>query len=384
MTKFLEQYLNSLGEKKIKPDSQQQAALEKLAKIAELLCETHKKLTHRKIKHHMNKLFGFKQHPIKGIYFWGSVGRGKTMLMDVFFQSLPFRAKKRVHFHPFMRHVHAELTKLQGMKNPLRTVAKEIAKETHVICFDEFFVLDVADALILGELLEQIFHEGVTLIFTSNTPPNDLYKNGVQRQLFLPTIALIKSFTEVIKLDAGEDYRLKTLLETGVFFTPHNEKTQTTIKQEFLSLATGDIKYGQDIEILDRSIPTVAIAHNLIWFDFKNICCSARSSYDYLALLEGFDTFIVTDVPQLQKDDINAAKRFIHLIDVLYDNHATLIMSSEVDIADLYQGKDLKVEFMRTSSRLREMFSKEYLEKTHSKAWAILQRLHRKWSVLCE
>ncbi len=366
--KILNEYLRILGEKQIKPDSEQRAAMQQLATIAEQLSSTHKKLTHHKIKHHLNKLFGFKQHPVKGIYFWGSVGRGKSMLMDLFFQNLPFRAKKRVHFHPFMRHVHAQLTQLQGMKNPLRAVAKEIAKETHVICFDEFFVDDVADALILGELLEQIFHEGVTLIFTSNTAPDALYKSGVQRHLFLPTIRLIKNFTQVINLDAGEDYRLRTLLETGVFFTPIDAHTQMTIKKEFKTLATGEITYGHDIEIIDRKIPTIAIAHKLIWFSFKDICMSNRSSHDYLALLETFDTFIVTDVPQLHNADKSASKRFVHLIDVLYDNHATLIMSSEVDITELYKGQDLKAEFMRTSSRLREMFSKDYLKQTHARS----------------
>ncbi len=358
---FLNQYNQCLNEKNIKPDVGQQAALGRLAEIAEQLSRQHQQVIRHQVKRHVNKLFGFKQHPIKGIYFWGGVGRGKTLLMDLFFQNLPFRAKKRVHFHPFMRHVHHQLTLLQGMKNPLRAVAKEIARETHVICFDEFFVNDVADALILGELIQQIFHEGVTLIFTSNTRPDDLYKNGVQRHLFLPTIRYIKNDTDIINLDSGEDYRLRTLLETGVFFNPLNEATQATLKQEFLKLATGDIQYGHTIEILERLIPTVAMAHNLIWFDFKDICASARSSYDYLGLLENFDTFIVSDVPQLHKSDLNAAKRFIHLIDVLYDHHATLIMSSEVDINDLYQGDDLKNEFMRTTSRLREMFSQEYL-----------------------
>jgi cell division protein ZapE len=364
---LLQQYHQLFAEKQIKPDAQQQVALEKLAAIAEQLSDTHKKLTHHKIKHHINKLFGLKQHPIKGIYFWGGVGRGKTLLMDMFFQTLPFRAKKRVHFHPFMRHVHHELRKIQGMKNPLRSVAKEIAKETHVLCFDEFFVDDVADALILAELLEQIFHEGVTLIFTSNTKPDELYKNGVQRQLFLPAIRLIKNFTEVINLDAGEDYRLRTLLEKGVYFTPINEETQTTIKQEFLALATGDVQYGSEVEVLNRKIPCAAMAHKMIWFDFKDICVAARSSHDYLALLDDFDTFIVGDVPLLGKEDLNATKRFIHLIDVLYDNHATLILSSAVAIEELYQGEELKKEFQRTQSRLREMFSRDYLRQPHLK-----------------
>jgi cell division protein ZapE len=362
ITNPLPQYLEAFAHRGLAPDPAQSQALEALARVHVSLVKAHVQTTGRKIKHHFNKLFGLKQHPVKGFYFWGGVGRGKTLLMDIFFDNLPFKAKQRLHFHPFMRHIHHELKRLEGLKNPLSAIAKEIAKQTHIICFDEFFVDDVADAMILADLLQHLFHEGVTMVFTSNTEPDLLYKNGVQRHRFIPAIDLIKRHTSVMQIDQGIDYRSQSLIQSGVYFTPLNTDTQHRIQNEFLHLATGDISYGHSIHIMDRDIETIALAHSLVWFDFDKICVNYRSAQDYLELSEQFDTFIITHIPIMNEEDTPAAKRFIHLIDVLYDHHRKLIVSAQAPAHQLYQGTALNKEFQRTVSRLLEMQSQEYLE----------------------
>jgi cell division protein ZapE len=356
-----QQYLEAFAKRGIVPDASQANALKALAKTHEQLVRTHTQITHHRIKHHVNKLFGFKQHPIQGYYFFGGVGRGKTLLMDVFFEHLPFKAKQRYHFHAFMRHTHQELKRLEGLKNPLAAIAKNIAKQTHVICFDEFFVDDVADAMILADLLGHLFHQGVTLLFTSNIAPELLYRNGVQRHRFVPVISLIKLHTAIMNIDAGQDYRAQALIQSGVYFHPLTDDNQRAIENEFLQLATGDIVYGHSVIIMEREIPTVALAHRLVWFDFKKICVNYRSAQDYLELCEQFDTFIITHVPIMADQDNAAAKRFIHFIDVLYDHHAKLVLSAAAPPHQLYLGTALAPDFQRTISRLIEMQGKEYL-----------------------
>jgi cell division protein ZapE len=354
-------YLKTLASRSITPDPLQSEALVLLADIHMKLVKTHHQMTHQRIKHHVNKLFGLKQNPVKGVYFWGGVGRGKTLMMDVFFEHIPFKAKQRLHFHQFMRQVHKDLARLQGLKNPLRAIANEIAKHAHVVCFDEFHVDDVADALILAELVTYIYHEGVTLLFTSNIAPDDLYKNGVQRQLFTPMIARLKEHSHVLHFTQPQDYRLTILMTAGVYFSPLNIKTQECMKHEFAKLATGPIKYGHKIIIFEREIPTIALAHKMVWFDFHEICETARSAQDYLQVTELFDTFFVSHVHQMSATQDNAAKRFIHWVDVLYDAKATLVISAEVPIVSLYTGQELRHEFQRTSSRLIEMQTEQYL-----------------------
>lgn len=361
ITQPLPQYLEAFAHRGIAPDASQQKALEALAHVHEQLVRAHTQLTAHRVKNHVNKLFGLKQHPVKGFYFWGGVGRGKTLIMDVFFGQLPFKAKQRLHFHSFMRHVHHEMKRLEGLKNPLTAIAKEISKETHIICFDEFFVDDVADAMILADLLQHLFHQGVTMLFTSNTAPDLLYKNGVQRHRFVPAIDLIKQHTDVMEIDQGHDYRAQALIQSGVYFYPLTDENQHLIEKEFLHIATGDIQYGHSVYIMDRDIPTLATAHRLVWFDFKTICVNYRSAQDYLELSEQFDTFIITHVPIMHEADDAAAKRFIHFIDVLYDHHAKLIISAAALPHELYQGAALSKEFQRTLSRLLEMQGEAYL-----------------------
>lgn len=357
----LSQYQEAFARRGIVPDACQLKALEALAHTHERLVQAHTQLSRHRLKNHLNKIFGLKQHPVKGFYFWGGVGRGKTLLMDVFFEHLPFKAKQRLHFHPFMRHIHHELKRHEGLKNPLSAIAKQISKETHIICFDEFFVDDVADAMILADLLQHLFHQGVTMIFTSNTAPDLLYKNGVQRQRFVPAIGLIKQYTDVTQIDQGLDYRALALMQSGVYFCPLTDSNQHLIEKEFLHIATGDVSYGKSVHIMDRDIETIAMAHCLVWFDFKIICVNYRSAQDYLELSEQFDTFIITHVPVMTEQDNSTVKRFIHLIDVLYDHHAKLILSAAALPHELYKGTALASEFQRTISRLIEMQGKEYL-----------------------
>lgn len=351
------QYLEKFTQRGFSPDPAQLLALEALALVHEKLVLSHHK-KHLKLK----KMLGLRPSSVKGLYFWGGVGRGKTLLMDIFFEQLPFKAKQRFHFHAFMRRVHQELKQLEGLKNPLTAIAKNITKQTQILCFDEFHVDDVADAMILGELFKTLFHEGLTIIFTSNTAPDQLYKNGVQRHLFLPVINLIKDKTTVMEIDQGQDYRKQALMEAGVYFSPLTDTHQQIIEHKFLQIATGDILYGHSVSIESRDIPTLALAHRLIWFDFKSICQTYRSAEDYLSLTAQFDTFFITRVPVLLEADNPPAKRFIHLIDVLYDHRAKLIISAAALPAELYQGKSLAKEFQRTISRLIEMQGHDYMQ----------------------
>jgi cell division protein ZapE len=291
----------------------------------------------------------------KGIYCWGGVGRGKTLLMDLFFNHLTLQKKQRLHFHAFMRQIHAKLHEQKGQKNPLRLIAKNWAKNTQVLCLDEMMVDDVADAMILAQLLEALHEAGVILVFTSNTAPDNLYKNGVQRQRFLPAIDLIKSKTEVVFIGEGVDYRSKILSESGTFFTPLNEENAARIKNEFELLTQGVYENNKNLLINDHVFITQACSEHIAWFSFHELCEKPRAYPDYLALSEQFKALFVTDMPICAARDDAAVKRFIHLIDVLYDAKITLILSAAAAIPDLYQGKSLKKEFERTQSRLVEM-----------------------------
>lgn len=290
--------------------------------------------------------------PPKGIYLWGGVGRGKTLLMDIFFQEINLVQKKRMHFHDFMHTIHKALRKHAGKANPLALIAKEWRQSCVLLCLDECTVDDVADALILGELLKHFFKAGIVLVTTSNTRPDQLYLKGVQRQLFIKAIDAIQARCHVIHVDNGEDYRHRTLTHDALCL-PENNTQQ--LEQLFHQLATGPVAWHHAIIIDERPIMTKATAHRMIWFEFNDICKTHRSTPDYLALAKQFDTFFITHVPVLFEKDIDAVRRFVHLIDVLYDNHVRLVLSAAADVSMLYQGEMLKSEFMRTQSRLTEM-----------------------------
>ena len=304
---------------------------------------------------------------VKGLYIFGGVGRGKTYLMDMFFDSLPLERKMRTHFHRFMQRVHAELQRLKKQKNPLESVARVIAAEARVLCFDEFFVSDIGDAMILGGLLAHLLEEGVVLVTTSNIEPGSLYQNGLQRERFLPAIALLKANTQVVHLDAGVDYRLRSLRQASVYYWPLGEKADSSMLGCFKRLVSehGSIAVGAHVEVLGRQISVRAQSDDVIWFDFADLCGGPRSAYDYVELGKLYHTVLVSNIPQLRSESDDMARRFVSLVDELYDRNVKLIASAQVELASLYTGSGLAFVFERTRSRLLEMQSEEYLGRQH-------------------
>lgn len=307
------------------------------------------------------------RHPVRGLYLWGGVGRGKTYLMDCFYESLPFTQKMRVHFHRFMRRVHGELKVFAGHKNPLQKVADTIAAETKVICFDEFFVSDITDAMILGNLMEALFARGVVLVATSNVEPDSLYKDGLQRSRFLPAIALLKTHTQVVNIDGGIDYRLRALEQAELFHWPLDETADRSLMESFRSLIPKPDEFEKDviIEIEGRGIPARYRAEGVIWFDFPALCDGPRSQNDYIEVAREFHSVILSNLPELGADREDQARRFINLVDEFYDRHIKLVLSSARRLTEIYSGGRLEFEFQRTTSRLLEMQSRDYLAKPH-------------------
>jgi cell division protein ZapE len=304
---------------------------------------------------------------IKGVYLWGGVGRGKTYLMDLFFDCIPFSRKERTHFHRFMLSVHKELEKLQGEKNPLDLIAKSIARRVRILCFDEFFVSDIGDAMLLAGLLEALFKQGVVLVATSNINPNELYKNGLQRDRFVPAIHSINKNTFTIELKSGIDYRLQKLTTAMLYYSPNDEKADAELLRSFHDLVPNqrEIRENYIVKVLDRNIVARYHAEDVAWFDFLAICDAPRSAFDYVEISKIFHAIIISGIPRFGERNDDKARRFVHLIDELYDRKVKLIASSDVSIANLYQGKGLAFEFKRTESRLLEMQSASYLGSAH-------------------
>lgn len=304
---------------------------------------------------------------IRGLYIWGGVGRGKTYLMDVFYECLPGKRKHRTHFHRFMQRVHRDLAALQGQKNPLDLIAKRIAKESRILCFDEFFVRDIGDAMILAGLLEALFESKVILLATSNIPPDKLYEDGLQRERFLPAIQLLKEHTETVEIKEGVDYRLRSLKQATLYHCPVTETTTSQLLECFYELVPdrSTVKQGEGIEILDRFIDSKYCSDDVVWFSFAQICEGPRSAFDYVELAKMYHAVILADVPQLEEGSSDSARRFISLVDELYDRRVKLIISARVPISKLYVGQKLSFEFERTESRLIEMQSQQYLGDEH-------------------
>jgi cell division protein ZapE len=305
------------------------------------------------------------REPVRGLYLWGGVGRGKTYLMDLFFECLPFEEKVRMHFHRFMRRAHDELRALAGTSDPLHGVADRLAGEARVICFDEFFVSDITDAMILGELFDALFSRGVTLVATSNVPPRDLYRDGLQRRRFLPAIDLIERHTAVVNVDGGIDHRLRTLEQAELFHTPLDEAADVSLRASFEALAPEPGVFDTGIEVEGRRIPVRALADDVVWFDFEALCDGPRSQNDYIELAREYHAVLVSGVPRFTTRSEDQARRFISLVDEFYDRGVKLILSAEVPIPELYAGERLAFEFERTASRLLEMQSRDYLGRLH-------------------
>lgn len=296
----------------------------------------------------------------EGLYLYGGVGRGKSLLMDAFFECVPYRRKRRVHFHYFMQEVHAELRRLKGEVDPLLAVAEHIAKATRLLCFDEFHVSDIADAMILGRLLTALFARGVVFVMTSNYAPDELYPNGLQRVNFLPTIALLKEKLDIINVDGGKDYRLRVLDQARTWLTPLDEQTDRELDSLFTTLAHGPA-LPPDITVNGRILHSKRHVNGMIWFTFAELCAGLRAQTDYLELAKAYHTIFVSDIVRLQKRDADAARRFTWLIDILYNDRIKLIASSETMPEALYTEGEKANEFFRTCSRLKEMQSAEYL-----------------------
>ncbi len=305
--------------------------------------------------------------PVKGLYFWGGVGRGKTYLVDTFFEALPFKQKMRTHFHRFMKRVHEEMKTLKGEKNPLTIIGKRFADEARVICFDEFFVSDITDAMILGTLMEELFKNGVTLVATSNIVPDGLYKDGLQRARFLPAIALIKQNTEIVNVDSGVDYRLRHLEQAELFHFPLDEASHESLRKSFRAL-TPECTAAVENDVLmieNREIRALRTCDDVAWFDFRELCDGPRSQNDYIELGKIFHAVLLSGVEQMSVTTDDIARRFINMVDEFYDRNVKLIISAEVELKDLYTGGRLNFEFQRTMSRLLEMQSHEFLSRAH-------------------
>jgi len=332
------------------------------ARAVEALQQVHDELIARPPKKRLGRL---RWPPVKGLYLWGSVGRGKTYLMDGFYESLPFSRKRRTHFHRFMLEVHERRRQFPDEQDPLARVAEALAAETRVLCFDEFFVSDIADAMILGRLFDALFGHGVTLVATSNVAPDQLYKDGLQRQNFLPAIALLKKHCAVQHLDSPTDYRLRALTHAEIYHHPCDAAAETNLSGWFSEIAPEPGVENATVAVHGRAIPARRLAEGVAWFDFPSICQTARSAADYIEIARTHHTVLISRVPQLKPEDEDAARRFITLVDEFYDRGVKLILAADVASGKLYAGRKLGFEFQRTLSRLTEMQSQEYLARPH-------------------
>jgi cell division protein ZapE len=297
----------------------------------------------------------------RGVYLWGGVGRGKSFLMDAFFADVPLIRKTRLHFHEFMRGVHHQLDELKGTADPLDAVAVRIARRSRLICFDEFHVSDIADAMILHRLLVRLFDLGVGFVMTSNYPPDGLYPDGLHRDRVLPAIELIKAQLDVVQVDAGIDYRQRAMAQIDVYLTPLGASTDEKMNQAFNQIAEAEDD-SPVMMIEARQIRARRRAGGAVWFDFAVLCGGPRSQNDYLELAARFHTVFLSNVPQMSAGQASEARRFTWLVDVLYDHRVKLLMSAAVAPEALYTAGALANEFQRTASRLTEMQSRDYLE----------------------
>ncbi|MEN4874068.1 cell division protein ZapE [Kosakonia cowanii] len=364
-------YLTALKEGSHQPDDVQKEAVTRLDTIYQQLIAEQEPAAQQSggLMAKFSKLLGKRdsasREPVRGLYMWGGVGRGKTWLMDIFYHSLPGERKQRLHFHRFMLRVHEELTSLQGQSDPLEIVADRFKAQTDVLCFDEFFVSDITDAMLLGGLMKALFARGITLVATSNIPPDELYRNGLQRARFLPAIEAIKQFCDVMNVDAGIDYRLRTLTQAHLWLSPLNEQTTQQMDKLWLALAGVPHSHAPELEINHRPLATLGVENQTLAVSFATLCVDARSQHDYIALSRLFHTVMLFDVPVMTTLMENEARRFIALVDEFYERHVKLAVSAAAPLHEIYQGERVKFEFQRCLSRLQEMQSEEYLKREH-------------------
>lgn len=367
-----QRYQQDLEQGIIQPDPAQLAAIQALSQVHQALVARPESAESEvntgflsKLKAHFTTPTPTVIKPVQGLYMWGGVGRGKTYLMDCFFCALPFEDKLRVHFHRFMQQVHDDLADLKGQVNPLLKVADRFAHQARVICFDEFFVTDITDAMILAGLFEALFARGVSLVATSNIPPELLYRNGLQRPRFEPTIALIQQHCQVLNVDGGVDYRQRTLEQAEIYHYPLDHQADTNLAHYFRQLSSSPRRFECSIDINHRQLSVQAEADSVLQISFSELCEGPRSQLDYIELSRIYHTVLLSGVKVMDSSKEDAARRFIALIDEFYERNVTLIIAAEVAMEQLYQGKQLQFEFERCLSRLQEMQSKEYLSQEH-------------------
>lgn len=333
-------------------------------KAIEALDQVWAELTAHPVSGWWAKIRGKQRQPVTGLYLWGGVGRGKTWLMDMFFDSLPGKDKQRIHFHRFMARVHTALRDRQSTRDPLLEIAREWAGQCRILCFDEFFVSDIADAMLLGGLLQALFEQGVTLVATSNVAPDELYHDGLQRAKFLPAIESLKSHCKVFHVDGDRDFRLRLLQRSEIFLQPLNAHAESSLNKAFDNMSAG-CSLSPNLDINGRMLQAKQRADGIIWFDFSALCDIPTSTADYIEIARAFNTVLLSDVPQLDEGNADATRRFINLIDEFYDRNVKMLISAVKPIDQLYIGKRLAFEFQRTASRLTEMQSDDYLAKPH-------------------
>ena len=358
---LLEKYLSDLQGTGSQADPAQASALERFQLIYDQLNDG----SHRLGRTFLGRILKRKQEHLQGLYIWGGVGRGKTYLMDLFYEAVPETEKKRIHFHRFMQSVHGSLKTMRNLQNPLEKIGKDFARQYRLLCLDEFFVLDIGDAVILSGLLKSLTDNGVIIVMTSNTAPDDLYLGGIQRDRFVPAIKLINERMDVHKIADGPDFRLMVLSGKTLFYPELGTETDQSLIDDFERFSGNDEKQSGNLDILGRQINTIGYTEHLVWFDFSDICDGPRSKADYIEIANLYRTVMISNIPLLTWEYENQARRFIELIDEFYDRGVHLIASAEAAINELYCGKRLVREYERTSSRLHEMQTERYLSRTH-------------------
>ena len=341
---------------KLRPDPQQAQVIEQIEQLYSDIIDKRARPWWQKILSNPNT---------RGIYLWGDVGIGKTFMMDLFFYCLPPERKMRIHFHRFMRQVHQQVRSLQGKKNPLQSIAKNLAQTTDILCFDEFFVADIVDAMLLGNLFQVLFEQNITFFATSNVEPDDLYRHGLQRDRFLPAIALIKQHAEIIHIQSQHDYRLQTHQQAGTYYSNIDPTSSAQLKQHFLNLAGDYVVWNQPLALESRALKAVAYSHDVVWFKFKDIIGIPNCQRDYLELAQCFHTVFISEIPTISAKDTNLICNFIRLVDIFYDAQIKLILQAIGSVDELYLEGQMVFEFKRTKSRLIEMQSSDYLAKPH-------------------
>ena len=363
-TSPLQRYQQDLDSGNFTFDQSQRDAVEHTQALYEALVSD-ERASNNILNNLFSRFSGDPARRIKGLYFWGGVGRGKTWIIDTFYDCLPFEEKMRMHFNRFMRMVHRELKALADIQDPLTAVAKNISETARVICFDEFHVSDITDAMLLGGLFKALFEQGVTLVTTSNEHPDKLYWDGLQRERFLPAIALLHQYTRIINVDEGTDYRLRYLDKAEIYHHPLDERADVMLLENFQHIAPDAGNEKSTILIEHRQIETVQCADGVVWFDFPAICDGPRGPGDYIEIGRLYQTVLISRVPQMDESQNDLAKRFITLVDEFYDRNVKLILSAATTPENLYIGKRLARPFKRTISRLIEMQTHDYLARQH-------------------